>query len=217
MTTAPRQIFIIRHAEKPADDAANSKPPFGIDINGNPNPHSLTPRGWQRSGALTDLFNPAIGPIRSGLAVPDRLYSPADTHDKKTLARRTTQTIQALSDRSTVPIISRFAVNEVQALADAVLTEAAHSVLICWEHNHIPLIAAAIPTTDPTAIPDTWPDDRFDIIWCLTLASAARPVYELSQIPQQLLPGDTDQPISTASPHTTHIANALGDDTGPSS
>lgn len=98
MTTAPRQIFIIRHAEKPADDATNSESPFGIDINGNPNPHSLTPRGWQRSGALTDLFDPAIGPIRSGLAVPERLYSPGDTHAKKTLARRTTQTIQALSD-----------------------------------------------------------------------------------------------------------------------
>jgi hypothetical protein len=91
MTTAPRQIFIIRHAEKPVDDATNSEPPFGIDINGNPNPHSLTPRGWQRSGALTDLFDPAIGPIRSGLAVPERLYRPGDTHAKKTLARRTTK------------------------------------------------------------------------------------------------------------------------------
>ena len=63
MSIPPRQIFTIRHAEKPADDAANSEPPFGIDINGNPNPHSLTPRGWQRSGALTDLFDPQRGSV----------------------------------------------------------------------------------------------------------------------------------------------------------
>jgi hypothetical protein len=208
-TTAPPQhIFIIRHAEKPADDDTNNEPPFGIDINGNPNPHSLIPRGWQRSGALADLFDPAIGPIRSGIAVPDRLYSPGDAHPKKTLARRATETIQALSDRSTVPIMTGFGVNDEQSLAEAVLVDSAQTVLICWEHNRIPLIAAAIPTKDPTAIPTTWPDDRFDIIWCFTLDAVDRPRYAFSQIPQQLLPGDTNHPIPATSPSATRVANA---------
>ena len=122
MTTTPpppQQIFIIRHGEKPADDAANSEPPFGIDINGNANPHSLIPRGWQRSGALADLFNPSTGPIRTGLAIPDRLYSPDGTHPQKTFARRTTQTLQALSDCAAVPITTTFGVDDEKDLVSS--------------------------------------------------------------------------------------------------
>src|SRR6478672_8454354 len=56
----PQQIYLIRHGEKPADPpasplgapAAASGPPFGVDIDGNQNEHSLLPRGWQRCGAL---------------------------------------------------------------------------------------------------------------------------------------------------------------------
>jgi hypothetical protein len=39
-------IMIIRHGEKPP----NSGPPQGIDPDGNPDPHSLTVRGWRVGG-----------------------------------------------------------------------------------------------------------------------------------------------------------------------
>lgn len=75
----PPQIYLIRHGEKPADPptpTAAPSPPFGVDVNGNPSIHSLLPRGWQRSGALTVLFAPATGPVQAGLQTPTSLVSP---------------------------------------------------------------------------------------------------------------------------------------------
>jgi hypothetical protein len=66
----PDIIYIIRHGEKPADPPPVAPgqtppapvPPYGVDFQGNQNPHSLLPRGWQRSGALAALFDSATGP-----------------------------------------------------------------------------------------------------------------------------------------------------------
>jgi hypothetical protein len=69
-------------------------------------------------------------------------------------------------------------------------------VLICWEHDHIPLLASSLPTVAGTAIPQTWPGDRFDVIWTFTLVPGSSPAqYAFGQIPQQLLPGDADTVI----------------------
>jgi hypothetical protein len=80
----PQQIYVIRHGEKPADPVAPSPgeptppsvPPFGVDVDGNQSVHSLLPRGWQRSGALAVLFDPAVGAPQAGLRTPTALYSP---------------------------------------------------------------------------------------------------------------------------------------------
>ena len=53
----PEVIYIIRHGEKPADQPP--APPFGVDYEGDQDAHSLLPRGWQRSGGLAVLFDPA--------------------------------------------------------------------------------------------------------------------------------------------------------------
>ena len=73
-------------------------------------------------------------------------------------------------------------------------TNGAQVVLLCWVRRHLPALAEAIPTVNATAIPTAWPDDRFDIVWTFTLhPDAGR--YVFGQVPQQLLPGDTDTPI----------------------
>jgi hypothetical protein len=89
----PQRVFLIRHGEKPPGDTATPGPPFGIDVNPNPNAYSLIPRGWQRSGGLAVLYDPAVGPVRGGLAVPDHLFSPAagdETASTTTLLALTT-------------------------------------------------------------------------------------------------------------------------------
>ena len=105
---APEQIYIIRHGEKPADlpppapgqPPVAPSPPFGVDVNGNQDDHSLIPRGWQRSGALTVLFAPAVGAAcGAGCAHPTALYSPSYGDPAKTQAHRTYQTILGLSER----------------------------------------------------------------------------------------------------------------------
>jgi hypothetical protein len=197
-------IYIIRHGEKPADPPpavpGQSPPapvaPFGVDDQGNQDAHSLLPRGWQRSGALAALFDPALGTLQAGLQTPAALLSPSYGNLGKTAAYRTYQTIQGLSDRLGLQIVSTFAEGQEPQLAASVVSGYSGIVLICWEHDHIPALASSLPAIPGTAIPQTWPGDRFDVIWTFTLVPGAASVqYTFSQVPQQLLSGDTDTVI----------------------
>jgi hypothetical protein len=187
MSAPPEVIYILRHAEKPL------KPPLaGVDYQGSQNEHSLLPRGWQRSGALAALFHPEFGPMRTGLRTPTMLVAPSWGHPGKTAAHRSYQTIQGLSEHLGLPITSEFAQGQEQQLADNLVGSHSGVVLICWEHKHIPVIASSLPVVDGTAIPRKWPGDRYDVIWSFTLVPEPGPVrYTFSQMPQQLLSGDT--------------------------
>lgn len=197
----PEVIYIIRHAEKPVEAPGHGKrqdaPGGGVDFRGDQNEHCLLPRGWQRSGALAALFAPAVGPPRAGLRIPGTLLSPSYGDPASTTVHRSCQTIQGLADRLGLPIVTPFEVGHASRLAASVLAVCSGVVLICWEHDHIPGIAAAFPAVAGTDIPRKWPGDRFDVIWALTLQpGAATSRYAFSQIPQQLLSGDADTVIS---------------------
>ena len=57
----------------------------------------------------------------------------------------------------------------------------------------IPALASTLPLVSGTAIPKSWPDDRYDVIWTFTLTADAR--YAFGQVPQLLLSGDADTVI----------------------
>jgi hypothetical protein len=208
MADSPEVIYVIRHAEKPL------KPPLsGVDFAGGQNEHSLLPRGWQRSGALAALFHPDFGPMRAGLRTPTVLVAPSWGHPGKTAAHRSYQTIQGLSDRLGLPITSDFAQGEEQELADSLVSSGSGVVLICWEHDHIPVIASSFPVVDGTMIPQKWPGDRYDVLWTFTLVPGSGPAkYTFGQVPQQLLAGDAstiipasaDEPEHGSSKHEHH-------------
>jgi hypothetical protein len=193
MNAPPEVIYIIRHAEKPL------KPPLaGVDFAGSQNEHSLLPKGWQRSGALAALFHPDFGPVRDGLRTPTVLMAPSWGHPGKTAAHRSYQTIQGLSERLDMPIATPFAQEHEEKMAASLVRDYSGVVLICWEHSHIPVIASALPTVNKADIPQKWPGDRYDVIWTFTLDPAAdAPRYTFSQVPQQLLAGDS----TTVIPH----------------
>jgi hypothetical protein len=204
-TPPPGIIYIIRHGEKPADPPPVAPgepppapvPPFGVDDQGNQDMHSLLPRGWQRSGALAAFFDPAAGGPDAGLQTPGTLLSPSYGDPAKTALHRTHQTIQGLSDRLGLQIVSTFGDKQDSDLADSVVSTCSGVVLICWEHHNIPAIASALPTVPGTVIPQMWPDDRFDVIWTFTLDPAAASVqYAFGQVPQQLLSGDSGTVIT---------------------
>lgn len=195
MNVAPEVIYIIRHAEKPL-----APPLSGVDFEGGQNEHSLLPRGWQRSGALTALFHPEFGPLRPGLRTPTALVAPSWGHPGKTAAHRSYQTIQGLSEHLGLPIASPFVQGQEQQLADSLVRGSSEVVLICWEHKHIPLIASALPLVGGTAVPRKWPRDRYDVIWSFTLVPEPGPVrYAFEQVPQQLLAGDSETVIAAGS------------------
>ena len=142
------------------------------------------------------LFDPAVGTPQAGLRTPAALLSPSYGHPAKTAAHRTHQTIQGLSDRLGLQIVSTFVEGQESELAASVVSGYPGVVLICWEHDHIPALASSLPASPGTAIPQTWLGDRFDVIWTFTLVrGAARAQYTFSQVPQQRLSGDTDTVI----------------------
>lgn len=190
-TTPPDVIYIIRHGEKP-EEPAPSKAAHehrGVDFHGNQNDHSLLPRGWQRSGALAALFDPSRGPLRAGLQVPRQLISPSYGDRGKTAQHRTHQTISGISDRLGIAIATDFAKGQEPQLAAALAKSGPGAVLICWDHAHIPALAAALPLVHGTVIPKLWPADRYDVIWTFTLDASVE--YSFAQVPQLLLSGDT--------------------------
>ena len=186
----PRLIFVIRHGEKPGphDRGVTERGVHSID--------SLIPRGWQRAGALASLFAPSSGPVRAGLAVPSALFTPKYGDP---VSHRAYQTILPLAQKIGVTISSRHAVGHERGAVADVLGSGAESVLVCWEHDHIPDLAAALPLAPGTVVPARWPDDRFDVVWRFELdETGPRPVYRFTQLPQRLLAGDLDTVIPVA-------------------
>jgi hypothetical protein len=195
----PDVIYIIRHGEKPPDPPGHGKHqpvPCGVDFEGGQTEHGLVPRGWQRSGALAALFGPASGEPPAGLRTPGTLLSPSHGEPASTATHRTYQTIGGLADRLGLTIGTPFEEGHEPHLAKNVLNACSGVVLICWDHAHIPALAAAFPVVAGTDIPRQWPGDRFDVIWAFTRQpGTSLPRYAFSQVPQQLLAGDTDTVI----------------------
>lgn len=180
----PEQILIVRHAEKPPLVGK----PYGIDIDGDPHPHSLIVRGWQRAGALVSFFCDPRSPL---VKRPTSVYSPP-SHGTDGDHGRPYETIVAVASGLNVEPQTRFTLDEEDALAKHVLG-AGGVVLIGWEHKRIPRIVNAL-LGETTTAPQAWPDDRFDMVWMLDLHGASG-TYRFSQTPQLLLAGDRPDPI----------------------
>src|ERR1700694_3342608 len=178
MSAAPEQILLIRHAEKPALVGK----PHGIDVNGDPHPHSLIVRGWQRAGALVPFF---CDPRSPQIKRPTRVYSPP-SHGTEGDHGRPFETIVAVAEALNLEPQTRFTLDEEDALAKHVLATDG-VILIAWEHKRIPAIANAL-LGNTTTVPQTWPDDCFDIVWILDRDGSGADAF--SQLPQRLLAGD---------------------------
>jgi hypothetical protein len=181
------KIILLRHAEKPAKDDA----PFGVNRKGERNKESLTVRGWQRAGALTSLFVPANGHLQHpSLATPQFLYASKPLLRKG--SRRSLQTIAPLAERLAIKINSEFQRAEFEGMLEEVFS-CKGVVLICWQREYIPDIAALILGNRMLA-PSDWPEDRFDMIWIFDLHRPSS-TYRFRQVPQLLLGGDSTTPI----------------------
>ncbi len=175
----PQKIMIIRHAEKP--DAST----LGVLELGNHDPESLTPRGWQRAGALAVFF----GAAGAALPAPDIVFATAVAQHSK--SARPQQTVTPLIEKLKAakrPVTAMFdhqRGSEDRLVADAVKRDGV--VLICWQHEEIPAIAHLI-LGDETSCPQKWPGDRFDLVWLFDPKPGGG--WRLSQLPQLLLAGD---------------------------
>jgi hypothetical protein len=176
------KIMVIRHAEKPATDLT----PYGVTIKGARDKESLTARGWQRAGALANFFAPTNGHFQDpSLAEPQFLY--ASKFIKRRGSRRPIETIMPLAEKLAMNINSHFPRSEVESMLEEVFL-CNGVVLICWQREYIPRIAAHV-LGNKTLAPQHWPEDRFDVVWVFDRdPSSGR--YGFKQVSQRLLMGD---------------------------
>jgi hypothetical protein len=181
------KIMLIRHAEKPSKDGA----PYGVTQKGERSKESLEVRGWQRAGALANLFAPTNGRFQSaGLAKPHFLF--ASKPLRRRGSRRPLETLTPLAQKLAIRINSTFARSDFESMLDEVVG-CKGVVLICWQREYIPDIASHILGNTNVA-PSNWPEDCYDMIWVFDLVhSSSR--YRFKQVPQRVLSGDLTTPI----------------------
>ncbi len=66
-------------------------------------------------------------------------------------------------------------------------------MLIASQHEAIPAIAGDILGGDQ-GVPQHWKGPRFDLVWVLDRSEGGD--WSFLQVPQLLLPGDSDKPIA---------------------
>ena len=172
-----RHIMVIRHAEKPAPDGSV----LGVDQSGSPDQDQLSVAGWQRAGALVQLFSGALG--RSRLERPAHLFAPGATLETPSL--RALSTLVPLSASLGLDVNTGFVKGEEAELVNAVV-KLRGPVLVAWEYRAIVRIANLLMQSDAMT-PQRWPEDCFDRIWVF-LRSGSKWLF--SEVPQMLLPGD---------------------------
>jgi phosphohistidine phosphatase SixA len=160
---APRQIVILRHAEKPDDP---------IDPN-------LSPAGKARAVMLASL-------IPRRFPNPDFLFASAPSK----YSNRPAETLTPLAEAIGLRLDIDFADQDYGVLATDLLNKSKYDgklVIICWHHGHIPDLALAFgaSASEVAAAPGMlgmhWDPSVFDLFWSLTFTAARTNLTKSSQ------------------------------------
>jgi hypothetical protein len=161
----PAHVILIRHAEK-----SNGR---------------LSSKGESRAEAYVGYFTGQ--PMRPKVGLPTAIYAFRPQGHKHDV--RGVETMTPLSDAIKIPITTTFSKKQVKALVTEIMNDPAYddrTVLICWEHKHIPLIAAAFGVK---SVPN-WPKGSYDRTWVIDLDDSGN-VIGFENLAQNLLPGDS--------------------------
>jgi hypothetical protein len=178
---ATAHVMLIRHAEKPDEDAGI----LGVDEQGRPDADALSVRGWQRAGALAQLFRgghgPRGGPGPAGglLAPPAAIFAATDPNK----SRRPLCTVQPLARLLDVPVDTRFGSEGDPAALLQAVQAARGPVLLCWRHQAMAGVARALCGGQPPA----WDEARYDLVWVFERQGER---WRRTEMPQRLLAGD---------------------------
>jgi hypothetical protein len=177
----PSKIMLIRHAEKPQNEAE------GVGRHGRRDDRDLVVRGWQRAGALARFFAPLDGAAsRPGIEPPKRIFAASGAGGR---SKRSHETATPLADLLGIDIDDSYTTGDEPALASAIEADTG-AVLVVWEHKAIAAIVD-LSTHGAVAAP-AWSDDRFDMVLVLERRDGD---WRLDQVPQLLLAGDSATPF----------------------
>jgi hypothetical protein len=144
----PAQIILIRHADKPVDPA---------------DPH-LSPAGVQRAERLVSFIT--TDPTMTRFGLPVAVFATRTTKDEN--GQRTQETVAPLAKVLKLPVQTPFLGKDYAALANLILADPAYAgktVLICWNHEEIPRLAAALGVTPE---PPKWKGSTFDQVYVIS-------------------------------------------------
>jgi hypothetical protein len=144
----PAQIILIRHAEKPIDPK---------------NPH-LSRAGVKRATQLVSFITTDPAMTRFGL--PVAVFATRTT--KGDNGQRTQETVAPLARALKLPVQTPYLGKDYAALAKLILANPAYAgktVLICWNHEEIPQLAAALGVTPE---PPKWKGSVFDRVYVIS-------------------------------------------------
>jgi len=169
--THPRQVLLIRHAEKPPEEAKS------VD---------LSVEGKERAAALPKLFE-ASEKRPKPFVTPDFIFATKNTKH----SHRPLETVTPLAKKLKLTINSEYADDEHAKLAEHLFQTTKYAdktILISWHHGMIPKLAQDLRATDA---PDSWKGSVFDRVWQITYDEQGKATIE--NRPQQLLSGDSDK------------------------
>jgi broad specificity phosphatase PhoE len=162
----PRQVMLIRHAEKPADDDSIH----------------LSAEGQRRAEALSKLFERSRD-RPDPFPKPDFIFA---TRPSKH-SNRPVETVTPLAKSLNRYLFAEFENDEYSKLAAELLTNSSYkgkAVLVCWHHGTIADLARKLNAAD---VPDHWKDSAFDRVWVITYSGGSG---TLQKRHQHLMPVD---------------------------
>jgi phosphohistidine phosphatase SixA len=146
--TGPAQIILIRHAEKPDD----------------PNDPHLSPAGRKRAERFASFIVTNTTLMRFG--APVAVFATKTTKDDN--GQRTQETVAPLAKALKLEVQTPFHGRQYAELAASILGNrsfAGKTVVICWNHEMIPELAAALGVTPK---PAKWKGSVYDQLYVIS-------------------------------------------------
>lgn len=171
---AKRTIIMLRHGEK--DDNNDGKD----DVL-----HELSVTGKKRAEALKKAWTASQLP--AGLPKPDRCIASKGN----TASNRPLKTIEPLQLALGLPMNKKYDFEKDYKTVGPWLAQRLDVTMVCLEHSAI--INTFKLLGKVTGLPKAWDAKRFDLYWVFTSDDGKN--WTLTQVPQLLLPGDSDKPI----------------------
>jgi hypothetical protein len=140
----PAQIIIFRHGEQPA----------------NPSDPNLSALGRERAARLVTFImnDPEMGKFGTPVAI----FATRTT--KHGDGQRTQQTVAPLAAALKLPVQTPFLGKDYRAAAAAILSNGAYAgrtVVVCWNHEEIPQLVAALGAPQPSK----WKGKVYDLVY----------------------------------------------------
>lgn len=167
--TFPKQVLLIRHAEKP--------PPSEQSVH-------ITEQGEKRAQALFELFEKSSS-RPDPFPKPDFIFAARNSEN----SHRALETVTPLAKKLKLPVNDTIQNLSFQDLRKELFGDKRYqgkTILICWHHGTSPDLARALGAANS---PGDWDHKAFDRVWQLVYDEKGRVTF--LDRPQRLLPGDS--------------------------